>query len=56
MEQIMVEERKAIIDKYLTADTPYRKSGAEYGIDFRCIHSWVMKSKGKSIKKEKRYL
>ena len=53
MEKIIIEGREAIIAEYLTGDTTYRKLGAKYGIDFRRVHSWVMKYQGKSIKKEK---
>lgn len=36
-------EKEAIIAEYLTGATSYRKLGDLYGIDFRMIHSWVMK-------------
>lgn len=53
MEKIIIEGREAIIAEYLTGDITYRKLGIKYGIDFRRIHSWVMKYQGKSVKKEK---
>ena len=53
MEKIVIEGREAITAEYLTGGITYRKLGAKYGIDFRRIHSWVMKYQGKSIKKEK---
>jgi transposase-like protein len=40
-------EKEAIIAEYLTGNTSYRKLGIKYGIDFRLIHAWVMKYKGK---------
>ncbi|MBS1775019.1 MAG: transposase [Bacteroidetes bacterium] len=40
-------EKEAIIAEYLTGNTSYRKIGIKYGIDFRLIHSWVMKYQGK---------
>ncbi len=39
--------REAIIAEYLTGDYSYRQLGAKYGIDFRKIHNWVSKYKGK---------
>lgn len=53
MEKIIIEGREAIIAEYLTGGTTYRKLGAKYGIDFRRVHSWVMKYQGKSVRKEK---
>ena len=46
--------KEAIIAEYLTGDYSYRQLGTKYGIDFRKIHSWVSKYKGKirSIKKK----
>ena len=43
-------EIEAIIAEYLTGNASYRKLGAKYGIDFRMIHSWVMKYQGKNKK------
>jgi len=40
-------EKEAIIAEYLTGNSSYRKMGIKYGIDFRLIHSWVMKYQGK---------
>lgn len=53
MERIIIEGRESIIAEYLTGGTTYRKLGAKYGIDFRRVHSWVMKYQGKSVRKEK---
>ena len=39
--------KEAIIAEYLTGDYSYRQLEAKYGIDFRKIHSWVSKYKGK---------
>jgi transposase-like protein len=41
-------EKEAIIADYLTGETSYRKSGIKHGVDFRLIHSWVMKYQGKT--------
>ena len=43
-----VVEKEAIIAEYLTGNSSYRKIGIKHGIDFRLIHSWVMKYQGKS--------
>lgn len=40
--------KEAVIAEYLTGDYSYRQLGAKYGIDFRKIHSWVSKYKGKT--------
>jgi len=40
-------EKEAIIADYLTGNSSYRKIGIKYGIDFRLVHSWVMKYQGK---------
>lgn len=53
MGKIIIEGREGIIAEYLTGGTTYRKLGAKYGIDFRRVHSWVMKYQGKSVRKEK---
>ena len=43
-------KKEAIIADYLTGENSYRKLGNKYGIDFRMIHSWVMKYQGKNQK------
>lgn len=43
-------EKEAIIAEYLTGNISYRKIGIKYGIDFRLVHSWVMKYQGKKRK------
>jgi transposase-like protein len=47
-----MEKREQIIAEYLSGNTTYRKLEKKHGIDFRTIHSWVMKNKGKDYKKE----
>jgi len=47
-----MENREGIIAEYLAGGITYRKLGNKHGIDFRTIHSWVMKNKGKDYKKE----
>lgn len=53
MEETRIEDREAIIAEYLIGDTTYRKLGAKYGVDFRRVHSWVMKYQGKPVRKDK---
>ena len=43
-------EREGIIAEYLLVETTFRKSQLKYGIDYRVIHSWVMKYQGKKQK------
>lgn len=43
-------EKEAVIADYMTGNLSYRKLGIKYGIDFRLIHSWVMKYQGKKRK------
>lgn len=40
-------DKESIIAEYLTGISSYRKIGNKYGIDFRIVHSWVMKYQGK---------
>lgn len=44
--------KEAIIAEYLTGDYSYRQLGSKYGIDFRNIHTWVNRYKGK-VKRKK---
>ena len=46
-------EKEAIIAEYLTGTSSCRKLGSKYQIDFRMIHSWVIKYQGKSLKPSK---
>ncbi len=43
-------EKEAIIAEYLTGELTYRKLAEKHNIDFRLIHSWVMKYQGKNRK------
>lgn len=43
-------EKQAVIAEYLTWNSIYRKIGINYGIDFRLLHSWIMKYQGKNQK------
>ncbi|MFQ3578818.1 MAG: hypothetical protein SNJ71_01595 [Bacteroidales bacterium] len=43
------QEKEAIIAEYLFGGTTYRRLEKKYGIDFRVIHSWVTKFKGKTV-------
>ena len=52
MESIKYQNKEGIIAEYLTGNTTYRKLGDKWGIDFRIIHSWVMKYKGKTTKSQ----
>jgi len=40
------QEIEAIVAEYLLEKATYRQLGKKYDIDFRIIHSWVMKFKG----------
>ena len=42
------QEKEAIVAEYLLGNATYRQLGQKYDIDFRIIHSWVMKFKGKN--------
>lgn len=44
------QNKEEIIAEYLTGNTTFRALGKKWGIDFRTLHSWVMKYKGKSKK------
>jgi transposase-like protein len=46
-------ERELIISEYLLGNTTYRQLGKKHGVDFRIIHSWVTKFKGKTLVKIK---
>lgn len=52
--QKTIIEKEAIIAEYLTGESSYRQLGTRYGIDFRMIHSWVMKYQGKNQKPQKK--
>src|SRR5215217_1971592 len=42
-------DKEAVVAEYLRGDTTYRKLAEKYGVDFRIIHSWVSRYKGKSL-------
>ena len=42
------EEKESIVAEYLLGNHTYRQLGKKHNVDFRIIHSWVMKFKGKS--------
>jgi transposase-like protein len=44
-------DKESIIAEYLTGTSSYRKIGIKYGVDFRIVHSWVMKYQGKTRNK-----
>ena len=46
-------EKEAIIAEYLLGEKSYRQLGNQYDIDFRLIHSWVTKFKGKPVSQRK---
>lgn len=48
---VLFEQKEAIVAEYLLGETSYRHLGKKYGIDFRLIHSWVMKFQGNPIRK-----
>lgn len=40
------QEQEAIVADYLLGKATYRQLGKKYDVDFRIIHSWVMKFQG----------
>lgn len=48
------QEKEAIISEYLLGGITYRSLGEKHGIDFRIVHSWVTKFKGKKMRNSKR--
>ena len=46
------QEKESIISEYLIGDSTYRSLEKKYGIDYRIIHSWVTKFKGKTVRKK----
>lgn len=51
--EIRQEKKEAIIAEYLLEKSTYRALGEKHGIDFRIIHSWVVKFRGKPEKSMK---
>lgn len=47
-------EKEAIVSEYLLGGGSFRFLGKKYGIDFRSLHSWVMKYKGNKKAKLKK--
>lgn len=43
-----LQEKESIVAEYLLGNHTYRQLGKIHNIDFRILHSWVMKFKGKS--------
>lgn len=52
----IIIDKEAIVAEYLLGGTTFRRLATKYGIDFRILHSWVSKFKGKSlvVKKDKK--
>jgi len=48
-----IQEIEVIIAEYLMGGTTFRQLEKKYNVDFRIIHSWVSKFKGKPVRKEK---
>ena len=48
-----IQEKEAIIAEYLLGEKSYRQLGLQHNNDFRLIHSWVTKFKGKPVSKRK---
>jgi transposase-like protein len=44
---ISEQKKESIITEYLTSEISFRGLGQKYGIDFRMIHQWVQRYKGK---------
>ena len=45
-------EQEAIIAEYLLGEKSYRQLGKDHEVDFRIIHWWVTKFKGKPVSKQ----
>ena len=46
-------DKEVIVSEYLLGKSTYRQLGLKYDVDFRIIHSWVMKFQGKEKPKKK---
>lgn len=44
---ISEQQKESIITEYLTTEISFRTIGQKYGVDFRTIHQWVQRYKGK---------
>ncbi|MCZ8319363.1 MAG: transposase [Flavobacterium sp.] len=44
---ISEQKKESIITEYLTTEISFRALGQKHGIDFRMIHEWVQRYKGK---------
>lgn len=44
---ISEQQKESIITEYLTTEISFRSLGQKHGIDFRMIHQWVQRYKGK---------
>jgi transposase-like protein len=44
---ISEQKKESIITEYLTSEISFRVLGQKHGIDFRMIHQWVQRYKGK---------
>jgi transposase-like protein len=44
---ISEQKKESIITEYLTSEISFRALGQKHGIDFRLIHQWVQRYKGK---------
>jgi transposase-like protein len=44
---ISEQQKESIITEYLTSEISFRALGQKHGIDFRMIHQWVQRYKGK---------
>lgn len=44
---ISEQKKESIITEYLTTEISYRALGQKHGIDFRMVHEWVQRYKGK---------
>jgi transposase-like protein len=44
---ISEQKKESIITEYLTSEISFRALGQKHGIDFRMIHQWVQRFKGR---------
>lgn len=49
--EVSSSQKEAIVSEYLMREVTYRQLAEKHNIDFRIIHSWVMKFQGRTIKK-----
>lgn len=49
--EVTSSQKESIVAEYLMSEVTYRQLAEKYNVDFRIIHSWVMKFQGTTSKK-----